>query len=255
MISILIPRLTSLKKDCTYFNPIVGFQKFLFYQSISIADESNDMAVIERICQTSSELEEILLLLEDLENSYSYFFNYGEKSENVQIMSVHSSKGLEFDHVYLGGISTNGKSPSSGKLLGNVIGSFQWKEDFRAQKRVKSPMMILEEKSDALKNFSEQKRLFYVGCTRAKKSLNLIQIKNFEGTVQSSGKNSWVKGLNLSNAKAIQVDLNIDLIDWGRKANTPLFHQNNLGYVHLGKGAQSFSSQQNSLSRIMLILQ
>ena len=123
------------KKDCTYFNPIVGFQKFLFYQSISIADESNDMAVIERICQTSSELEEILLLLEDLENSYSYFFNYGEKSENVQIMSVHSSKGLEFDHVYLGGISTNGKSPSSGKLLGNVIGSFQWKEDFRSSKK------------------------------------------------------------------------------------------------------------------------
>ena len=39
----------------------------------------------------------------------------------------------------------------------------------------------------------------------------------------------------MSNARATQVDLNIDLIDRGRKANTPLFHQNNLGYVHLGK--------------------
>ena len=139
---------------------------------MSIADEANDTAVIERICQTTSDLEDILLLLEGLDNSYSYFFNYGENSERVQMMSVHSSKGLEFDHVYLGGISTNGKSPNSGKLLGNVIGSFQWKEDFRSAKRVKSPMMILEEKSDALKNFSEQKGYFTLAAQE--QSMGLI---------------------------------------------------------------------------------
>ena len=50
-------------------------------------------------------------------------FKKGDFPDGIKIMTVHGSKGLEFDHVILGGISTNGGVPSV-ELMGKEVGSF-----------------------------------------------------------------------------------------------------------------------------------
>jgi len=67
--------------------------------------------------------------------------DFGEKEKTgVQLMTLHASKGLEFPHVYMLGIE----------------------EDILPHKRLGS-------------DISEERRLFYVGITRAQKHLCLTR--------------------------------------------------------------------------------
>mgnify|MGYP000983719664 CR=1 FL=1 len=72
-----------------------------------------------------------------------------DKSDCVKIMTVHTAKGLEFDHVFLVGL-TEGIFPSARSLE--------------------------ERKNDALE---EERRLCFVGITRAKKNLYLTESEGF----------------------------------------------------------------------------
>lgn len=83
---------------------------------------------------------------------------YGDKSQYndsdlVQMMSIHSSKGLEFDHVFIIGLS-DGIFPSSKSLLENGL--------------------------------EEERRLMYVAMTRAKKELNLTDADGFSFVLGSN---------------------------------------------------------------------
>ncbi len=79
-------------------------------------------------------LEEVALL--------SDIDNYNESDEGLTLMTLHTSKGLEYDYVFIVGLEEN-IFPHSRSLL---------------------DMQQLE----------EERRLFYVGITRAKKELTLI---------------------------------------------------------------------------------
>ena len=92
--------------------------------------------------------------------NYSLEFKKGDFPDGIKIMTVHGSKGLEFDHVILGGISTNGGGVPSVELMGKEVGSFKWKKDIRSKKFYKSPEFILESEEDKYYEFSEQKDLF-----------------------------------------------------------------------------------------------
>lgn len=65
-----------------------------------------------------------------------------QRKESVKLMTVHNGKGLEFDHVYVAGLN-EGIFPSR--------------------------------KTDTAEGMEEERRLCYVACTRAKKTLTLTE--------------------------------------------------------------------------------
>ncbi len=74
---------------------------------------------------------------------------------NIHLMTVHSAKGLEFDHVFIPGCN-EGNYPR--RRRGSA-----------AEKEKKSR----EEQAEERRYREEERRVFYVGMTRAKKSLEL----------------------------------------------------------------------------------
>ena len=81
-------------------------------------------------------LESIALLSDDEENNSSE-----EEEDKVKLMTIHSAKGLEFDHVFITGLEEN-LFPSS--MCAN-----------------------------SRQEMEEERRLFYVALTRARKSVTL----------------------------------------------------------------------------------
>jgi DNA helicase-2/ATP-dependent DNA helicase PcrA len=67
-------------------------------------------------------------------------------NSNITLATIHSAKGLEYDYVY---------------MIDNIEG------EFPSEKRNMSD-------ADYEKLLEEERRIFYVGMTRAKKSLSII---------------------------------------------------------------------------------
>lgn len=103
----------------------------------------------------------------------------GDSSCRLQIMTMHKSKGLQFDHVFLPGLGRGTRSSQKSVL------SWLATPDSPASEMIISPIgprAMLEhdqlhqfiEETEKDKQQHELDRLLYVACTRAKKSLNLI---------------------------------------------------------------------------------
>jgi len=82
-------------------------------------------------------------------------------TKGVLLSTYHSAKGLEFEHVYL--IKCDDKS---------------WKKSTHTS--YKLPPTLTEKFTDEVDEQEEQRRLFFVGMTRAKKHLNLVYAKKNE---------------------------------------------------------------------------
>ena len=87
-----------------------------------------------------------------------------EDVDTVNLLTVHSSKGLEFECVYMPSL-INGRFPSTNRGSG-----------FDIPKELVEDKEILPEGDYFLQ---EERRLFYVGVTRAKKYLNLSYSENY----------------------------------------------------------------------------
>jgi len=71
----------------------------------------------------------------------------------IKLYTAHSSKGLEFDHVF-------------------VVNASEGRFPIRAQERLlEIPAELVEEELNASSPIDEERRLFYVGMTRARKTL------------------------------------------------------------------------------------
>lgn len=86
--------------------------------------------------------------------------------DSVKIMTVHSAKGLEFDYVFL----TN--------LVHRKFPSDQKKEPIEIPER-----LIKEVLPEGDAHLQEERRLFYVGLTRAKKGLYLTWASDYGGKI------------------------------------------------------------------------
>ena len=98
----------------------------------------------------------------------------------VQIMTMHKSKGLEFEHVLLYGLGRlpgrSGRSVLSWFDIPNVDGD-ERKIISPVGPRVEvenDPVHRFIELTDVAKDKHEQARLLYVACTRARKTLHLL---------------------------------------------------------------------------------
>ncbi len=98
----------------------------------------------------------------------------------VQVMTMHKSKGLEFDHVLLYGL---GRKPGGGNP--GVLSWFDMPVGHGDERKVISPIgpLRLVDRDPvhrfigaavAEKEAHEQGRLLYVACTRAQKSLHIV---------------------------------------------------------------------------------
>ena len=115
-----------------------------------LENEKNKLKKIENESRIDN-LKELVNALSEFENLDEFLEHVGLVNENqkkthqnsIKLMTLHAAKGLEFDHVYLPG----------------------WEEGIFPSSRA------LEQNSS--KSLEEERRLAYVGITRAKYDLNL----------------------------------------------------------------------------------
>lgn len=158
--------------------------------------ENNAKKISEIIKSSSGKISEIWKALSAISGkSYSTKFNF-MKSPKVYIMTTHASKGLQYDNVIIGGVHTNGRRVANTETMGMLPGSFRWSSDLLKKKLHRSPMYIYENVVKSHKEYSESKRLFYVACTRAVKSIEWINLQ-LNGKEISSSKESWINALRI----------------------------------------------------------
>ncbi|MFC1693955.1 UvrD-helicase domain-containing protein [Candidatus Latescibacterota bacterium] len=98
--------------------------------------------------------------------------NIETKDDALTIITIHKAKGLEYKVVFLADITCQIQSDTKPLVINNKLGIGFSKRD-TSGKTVKSIVSRLHdaEKREKKLERAESKRLFYVGCTRAKDSL------------------------------------------------------------------------------------
>ncbi len=139
----------------------MGYNNYLERQKIS---ESKIMILRSLSYQESSPVSLLNRLSELKETLRS---KNSDPDSNFILSTIHSSKGLEYDMVYL--------IDSIDGIFPQVVPDIAWKSD--AIKRAASGDDLRE-----LEVFEEERRLFYVGVTRAKNELCVFEYKNEDMT-------------------------------------------------------------------------
>ena len=157
---------------------------------------ADEMKILEECCESTKENSH--LLWKELEKisikKENFEFKSGNNPGKIKILTSHSSKGLEFDSVIIGGIHTNGRVVSDNNFIGKIPGSYRWKGSISQKKAYKSPQLIYENYLIKKKGEGEDKRLFYVTCTRAKKNIFWIDLESDSKKICSFEK-SWISYL------------------------------------------------------------
>lgn len=97
----------------------------------------------------------------------------------VQVMTMHKAKGLEFDHVLLYGLGRYNTSSNTRVLSWLDLPNVHGREEKvissvgRRDEVDRDPIHRYIEQTRAAKERNERSRLLYVACTRAQKSLHL----------------------------------------------------------------------------------
>lgn len=226
-----------------------SFLTFLYRNGIHNSNYDNNLSLIESLCKISQDKVEIARerIMDHEEGSYSVDFKYGPNSDKIKIMTIHASKGLEFEQIILAGVHTNGKSKGFEKIFGGFPSSFKWGIDGNFYK---SPNYLIEELHSKRSEFSESKRLFYVACTRAVKYLTWFDI-SLNGKSRSYSPNSWINAIRIweeqesfkFNQMTIKDDDFFENISEFSNSNLPEFHLSSLGIM----GTQSDDERRVSL--------
>lgn len=139
-------------------------------------DYDNCLLFFTALDQLSGETITANRLIEEL--SHTHCQTESSRNNCIQIMTIHKSKGLEFDHVILTHLDkSTGKDPSSllrwDNIMINAIPRMLF-APIQATGGDNDPIYSLIKYRENKKNHFENKRLLYVAMTRARQSLHLI---------------------------------------------------------------------------------
>lgn len=134
---------------------------------------------------------EFLKFFENLptDSNYTLPNPIGEDIDAVNLLTVHASKGLEFDYVFLLNQSKRSQSQDTVAVLDLQYGD---KSGFgilinKFEGKLSPKMAIYKSIWRAPREKAEKDRLFYVALSRAKKYLNVMtfdEVRLFEGLVE-----------------------------------------------------------------------
>ena len=134
------------------------------YHLVSVLNELNKLMLTE--CQiypklTIKEFLNKISALQEMKINLPIETISASPSNCVQLMTVHASKGLEFDHVFM-------MKCNDGKTTEKWPGG-----ENKSDKLTYPPGLVLEDENEKILKIEENRRLFYVAMTRAKKALHL----------------------------------------------------------------------------------
>lgn len=214
------------------------FKQFLKKFKIANSNFTANISLIKTLVNLyGGDVDKIFLAFKNLgDENYSIDFSSGDILKAVSIMTTHASKGLEFDNVVLCGIHSNGRTKVDTSLYGKTPASFQWYTGKDSRKKHKSLSFIIEKLVNDQKEFSESKRLFYVACTRAKKTLTWFEVHQ-NGEPISTHADSWINGISAfferheNDVKKLVTTIVCQSTRpvLNNSANDMVFHKNNLG--------------------------
>ena len=134
--------------------------------------------------------------LEILTDEFEKLYSKQSSPSRLQIMTIHKSKGLEFDCVIIPGLSSKSNPPNNPLIRWLKIPTQHHKEyllvsPIKASYENESPLYNYLQRIDAEKGAYELQRLLYVAATRAKKRLYLLdnQERENKGTFRQLLKN------------------------------------------------------------------
>ena len=160
-----------------------------------------------------------------------YALPYQNADANLQVMTMHKSKGLEFDHVIIPGLHK--LPPNEGQQL------LLWRERLSHQGErqlllgplapvggEKDKLYAYMKKETALQLEYEATRLFYVGCTRAIRKLYLF------GSLAKTEENEWKNPPKKSLLNSIWENIKMDVTEIS--VHSPLYVQKNRQFERPG---------------------
>lgn len=156
---------------------IATFQRLqgeLIFDAAQQQDLEQFWRLLERFTQTGIEPD-----LKLLKNDFDKLYSQRSTPSRLQIMTIHKSKGLEFDCVILPGLGTKPQNKEQPllrwlKLPSQLYGELLLVAPVKAAYREKCSVYDYLAKLDAEKDSYELQRLLYVAATRAKKRLFLF---------------------------------------------------------------------------------
>lgn len=249
-------------KNRAYFGLYHVYLDFLGKLKIKTSNYSNNLINIQTLINDSSDNDELLYLTLKGQSamSYSLDFQYGKNPELINMMSAHASKGLQFQHVYLGGIYTNENIPRFTSMVGKYPLSFKWSKSIHDKKKFKTPFYLVEGHLRKQKEFSESKRLFYVANTRAEETLSYVNIHLGDRKFKKPQSGAWVNGIRSIERPDISqhleiVDINISQLYSSAhlarlEFEKPLFHIDNIGIEQNLENSASYYLPELSVTRL-----
>ncbi|MCZ6804319.1 MAG: UvrD-helicase domain-containing protein [Proteobacteria bacterium] len=131
--------------------------------------------------------------LQELQNNVSQLYAAPDLSADnqLQLMTIHKAKGLEFDHVILPGLGRSPRSNQGDLLVWLLRQGDKQQEDLvlapiREAGTQQAPIYDYINNTDKARQRYEDQRLLYVATTRTKKTLHLIghaRVKEVKGDI------------------------------------------------------------------------
>lgn len=184
LVSSIVPYIDSMSNK-EILNLIVD--KFDIVNKLnSVGNVSERLIKIEYFINNASSLNDFGYDIYNLNEYFDLILNSNEDikmtsnivdSNSVKIMTIHKSKGLEFSYVYMPYLNTNFNSKTSHYFI-DYSKKYGFLMPFYDNGSGDIFTKVLNTNLEKLENFSEKIRLFYVGVTRAKEKIILVNSYN-----------------------------------------------------------------------------
>ncbi len=166
------------------------------------------LALLESLDQGGT-IENLQELIDDVSQLYAA---PDLKADNqIQVMTIHKAKGLEFDHVILPGLGRSPRSNQGDLLVWLLRQRDNQQEDLilapiREAGNAQGPIYDYINNTDKAKQSYEDARLLYVATTRTKKTLHLIghaSLKETKGEINCDAQGRSLLGHLWSTVKLV----------------------------------------------------